>query len=341
MARGVFAGADGIVIKENTVPAVLPERYVRVATDYSTASVGTELSMLRRAREAGSEPFPLGYTAAGTVVEVGAGASFKPGQRVAVYGAPYVSHSEELVVPQTLAVALPDEVDSISGSTVGLGAIALHALHSAGATIGQHAVVVGLGILGIILARLAAAAGMFVCATDLKAERRLRVGDRRIQACEPQELRKLVTEATGGHGADVVFLTVGTADTALLTEAVELTRLRGTVSIVSDAAAELPREALFSREVRLIVPQAGGPGRYQADYEREARDYPYSEVRFTEGRNMADYIRLLQRGFLTVDRLLPPPIPLCCAREAYARLEIGESGDLTIVFSYGKEEKDV
>lgn len=340
MAHGIFASADGVVIRETAVPDVLPPRYVRVATEYSAASVGTELSMLRRARESKSAPIPIGYSAVGRVVEAGLGTALNVGQRAAVYGAPYVSHSGELVVPQTLAVPVPDTVDPLSASTVGLGAIALHALHSAEVEIGQHAVVIGLGILGIILARLAAAAGMFVYATDLKPERRERVNDPRIQVCEPHELQELVGQATGGHGADVVFLMVGSADTDLLTQAVEMTRLRGTVSIVSDADAKLPREALFSREVRLIVPQAGGPGRYRTEYEREARDYPYSEVRFTEGRNMADYIRLLERGFLTVSDLLPQPIPIEGAREAYDRLESGEGSDLTIVFTYGEEEKN-
>ena len=39
-----------------------------------------------------------------------------------------------------------------------------------------------------------------------------------------------------------------------------------------------------------------GPGRYDAVYEDEGHDYPIGYVRWTEGRNMEEYLRLLADG---------------------------------------------
>lgn len=335
MALGIFAGKDGVITLPVSIPKDLHVRYVRVRTEFSVASVGTELSAVRKMRASNkAELARLGYSASGTIIEAGSDSGYQIGQRVAVYGAPYTWHCGELLVPNTLVAPLPDTVDSISGATVGLGAIALHALHSAGIELGQHVVVIGLGVLGIILARLATAAGCFVYASEVRESRLEAVRQSPITACKPDDLARIVQEKTNGHGADIVFLMVGTAGTTLLKESVELARLRGTLSVVSDADSKLPREALFQREVRLLVPQAGGPGRYQLGYEREAQDYPYSEVRWTEGRNMKDYIRFLEKGFVTVEDLLPDPVELEEASNVFAQLESGKNTNITAVFRY-------
>ena len=56
-------------------------------------------------------PTPLGYSAAGTVIDAGEGVTeFRPGDRVACAGVGYASHAEVLSVPKNLCVKLPDKV---------------------------------------------------------------------------------------------------------------------------------------------------------------------------------------------------------------------------------------
>ena len=58
------------------------------------------------------EPLPLGYSAAGEVIAVGAGCEgvFRVGGRVAVGGAGLANHAEFNVVPRNLAHPIPDGV---------------------------------------------------------------------------------------------------------------------------------------------------------------------------------------------------------------------------------------
>ena len=61
-------------------------------------------------------PTPLGYSAAGVVIEVGTEVSgFSPGDRVACIGQGFASHAEYVSVPVNLAVKLPDSVSTEAG----------------------------------------------------------------------------------------------------------------------------------------------------------------------------------------------------------------------------------
>src|SRR4051812_2889961 len=107
MMKKIVAQNEKILLVDESIPAV-KKGYVLVQTSYSVISPGTELSMLSISRE---KTIPLGYSASGVVAEVGEGGSrFEIGQLVACYGAPYVAHSEYLLVPQTLCVPVPEEI---------------------------------------------------------------------------------------------------------------------------------------------------------------------------------------------------------------------------------------
>src|SRR4051794_3142242 len=81
------------------------------------------------------EPLPLGYSAAGEIVAVGAGleGAFRAGERVAVAGAGLANHAELNLVPGSLAVRLPEGLPDEAGAFATLGSIALHAARNLGA----------------------------------------------------------------------------------------------------------------------------------------------------------------------------------------------------------------
>ena len=106
------------------------------------------------------QPMPLGYSSAGTIVALGEDMSgFQVGDRVACSGGGYAVHAEYVTVPQNLLTRLPDEVDFDSAAFTTLGAISLHGFRLAKVGLGSSVVVIGLGLLGLLAAGIARAAG--------------------------------------------------------------------------------------------------------------------------------------------------------------------------------------
>ena len=70
----------------------------------------------------------------------------------------------------------------------------------------------------------------------------------------------------------------------------------GRVVVVGDVGLDLKRHDMYEKELELRMSTSYGPGRYDPVYEDEGRDYPYGYVRWTEGRNMEEYLRLLARA---------------------------------------------
>lgn len=290
-----------------------PPGHVRVRTLFSGVSAGTEQIILAASAAAESgEPRPLGYQLAGEIESVAEDLAeqFSPGERVACYGGPYVHHASAVNVPKSLLVKLPPNCDPVAASFCGLGAIALHAFRSADLRIGETAAVVGLGMLGNLIAQIARAAGCRVVACDMLESRRAVAESVGVPAvAEMGEMACRVWGLTGGHYADAVFLAVGNAGDDLVAEAVRLVRPRGRVLIVGTATAQLPREGLFAKEAMILVPRAAGPGRYDPSYEMEGRDYPYGYVRWTEHRNLEEFVRLLSTGSVQTTPMITDTAP--------------------------------
>ena len=48
---------------------------------------------------------------------------------------------------------------------------------------------------------------------------------------------------------------------------------------------------MYLKEIQLFMARAYGPGSYDPTSEREGRDYPEAYVRWTEHRNMEEFLR--------------------------------------------------
>ncbi|KRF08070.1 alcohol dehydrogenase [Paenibacillus sp. Soil766] len=322
---------DIIDLEEPTLEA----NYVLVETAFSAISPGTEM-LLKDMRS--NEPISLGYSAMGQVREVGTGISHvKKGDRVACYGSPFVRHAELLKVPKHLVVPLPEQVDAHEAAHVGLGAIAIHALRQADLRFGESVLVVGLGILGQIVCQIAEASANIVIGMDRVAERAEKLtasGSRFVFDGEEDMVRNL-PDITGGAGVDAVILCVGGGNSGMIDKALGWIRDKGKVVIVGDVSMAFNRELMFQKEAQILISRAGGPGRYLEDYERKGIDYPIGLVRWTEGRNMAEYIRLLAEGKLSIAPLISHILPLARIREAYDLYLEAPQQVLGVVVRYG------
>lgn len=311
---------------------------VLVETCYSAISSGTELLLNSMLIE---HAIPLGYSAMGVVKEIGEGIShLRRGQRVACYGSPYVRHAELLAVPKHLVVALPDECHSSEAAFVGIGAIAIHALRQADLRFGETVVVIGLGILGQIAGQIAEASGYRLIGFDLLAERCEKLSEAGAANVynSAKEVQCAIDFITQQQGADAVIICANGANAGIIDQALHWIRDRGKIVIVGDVKMDFDREVMFAKEAQMLISRAGGPGRYDETYERKAVDYPIGYVRWTEGRNMAEFIRLLAERRISVQMLITHEMDLPSLSEAYELLRESPRDVLGILVDYGKEQ---
>ena len=285
-------------------------------------------------------PTPLGYSCAGTVLEVGEGVEeFRRGDRVACAGSGYASHAEIVRVPRNLAVKIPAGVDLESASFVALGGIALEALRLARVSLGETVVVLGLGLLGQIAVQLLRAAGCHVLAMDvqpLKAEMARHHGAE-AAVTEYSRLGTLCGERTADQGADAVIIFAATPSNEPLEQAAALCRERGRVVAAGLVGLEVPRKAFYEKELEFAVSRAWGPGVYDPLYTDKGRDYPRAYARWTAGRNMEEFLGQMATGAVRLDALITHRFPIDRSLEAYEMILRGGEPFIGVLLTYSAE----
>jgi len=263
---------------------------------------------------------PLGYSSAGEVIEVGELAGgFRVGDLVACAGVGFATHAEYAYVPTNLAVRLPQGVDPRHGAFGTLGAIALQGIRRAELTPGERVVVIGLGLIGQITAQVLRAYGFPVLGLDVNAAR--------VEQAEAwgidhaAMIANAETEAddfSDGYGADAAIITASTVSSDPIALAGRILRERGRVAAVGDVGLNVPRRDYYAKELDLRISRSYGPGRYDPSYEDHGLDYPLAYARWTEKRNIEEYVRLLSTDRIDVESITTRVYPVGEALEAYA-----------------------
>ena len=283
------------------------------------------------------EPNALGYSLSGVVLEACDDAPAAPGELVACAGAGLASHSQVVSVPRLLCARVPEGVPAEDAAYGTVASIALHGVRLAEAGLGDVVAVIGLGLVGQLSLELAAAAGSVPIGVDPDPDRvELARAAGFYATTDAGELESEALRLTDGRGADGVLVTAASKESGPLATGTTVARERAVVCIVGDVAIESPRAPLFAKELKLVVSRSYGPGRYDARYERDGVDYPAGYVRWSEGRNLAEVLRLMAAGSLRPSRLTTHVVDLEQGAEAYALLDGGEPS-LGILLRYPEE----
>jgi threonine dehydrogenase-like Zn-dependent dehydrogenase len=195
------------------------------------------------------QPMALGYSSAGTIVALGAGMEgFKVGQRVACAGGGYAVHAEYNVVPRNLLTPLPKNVDSESAAFTTLGAIALHGFRLAEPQIGESVAVIGMGLLGLLAAQIATAAGCNVLGIDVDTARIALAASLGLQAVHRAEAEVSASAFTSQRGFDAILICADTPSN----DPVELAALiaRDRARVVSRFRARYITKKKFPSSIR-------------------------------------------------------------------------------------------
>ena len=290
------------------------------------------------------ESLPLGYSAAGDVIAVGAGleGAFRVGDRVAMAGAGIANHAELNAVPRNLVARIPDGVSDEEACYGTVGAIALHAARNTGAGLGDVVAVIGCGLVGQLAARFLTLAGARVVALDYADDRlELAANLGAETVAKPDgDAANLVRGMNGGLGADAVLIAAATSSNEPFELAADLARDRARVVLVGLTGTEFPYAPFMQKELNIVVSRSYGPGRYDPDFEGRGVKYPEGWVRWTETANLEETLRLMtpdrpQR--LDVNPFTTHRFALDKAEAAYALVTISAERHLGVVLTYGAD----
>jgi predicted dehydrogenase/threonine dehydrogenase-like Zn-dependent dehydrogenase len=312
------------------------KRVLRVARDQGL------IRTVQRVRGQLAAGLPTGYSAAGVVTELGDNVvGFSVGDRVACAGAGAANHAEFICVPVNLAVKIPDSVSLEHASTATLGAIALQGVRRAAPTLGETIGVMGLGIIGQLTVQLLRASGCRVVGVDLDSRRvatALRSGITHGIDAASESFVERVTKLTDGFGADAVIVTASTGTSDVIHEAMQACRKKGRVVVVGDVGLNLRRSDMYEKELDFLISTSYGPGRYDTRYEEDGLDYPLPYVRWTENRNLEEYLRLVADGAVSLDALDSRSYPIEDAPAAYALLSEPGPKPLLVTLRYANTD---
>lgn len=277
-------------------------------------------------------PLIMGHEASGEIAAVGAGVSrFAPGLRVTFdsmiscgrclfcrRGRPnlcedrmvlgvscgdYRRHgafAEYVAVPESVVFSVPDVLPYDEAAMVEPVSVAVHAVNRSGVTLGDTAVVVGAGMIGLLTIQALRTAGCGrIIAVDLAADRLALAAalgaDETIESGADTDVPALIREKTGGLGADIVMEAVG-AD-ATVTVALESVRKGGTVTLIGNIAptVNFGLQSVVTREISVLGSCAS------------SNDYPAC-------------LELMARGSIRVAPILSVSAPLERGPEMFDRL---------------------
>ena len=369
--RRVIDRRGRVLVADLPVPHVGPDQ-VLVQSHYSLISSGTEMGTLAKTpaelvRQTISDPWmrhvvkqtvlatgpsqtarrvwhemitprEIGYSGAGTVLALGDRVEgLEIGQTVAYaasghaeVAAPYINH----VVP------VPDGVDLRHAAFVTVGGIAMQSLRRADLKFGETVAIYGLGLVGQLCASIAKAAGCVVVGIDINPkanELATAAGAALVVNPSEPEWKRRVLDFTGKNGVDATIICARSDSQEIINSAMEITRRQGRVVIVGYVKLDIHPKNFLYREIDLRYSRAYGPGSYDTNYEKGRVDYPFGYVRWTEKRNLEEFIRLVAAGAVNPEPLIAGVYPVERAQEPFDAIRERTLPGVAALISYGPD----
>lgn len=287
-------------------------------------------------------PIVMGHEAAGSVSRVGANVTaFKPGDRVTFdstvsCGTCYFcrrgdlnlcdrrevlgvstgefrrngAFAEFVAVPQHIVYALPDNLPFEHAALIEAVSVAVHSVDITPVRLGDTAVVVGSGMIGLLVVQALRLAGcariIAIDIDDAKLVKAKEMGADDVFNSKKTDAVAGVRALTGGRGAELAIECMGA--TAPIQTALAAVRKGGSLTLVGNAspAIELPLQSVVSRQIR-VYGSCASNGEYPA------------------------CIELISRGAIRVEPLISATAPLDEGASWFQRLYSHEPNLMKVI----------
>jgi len=218
--------------------------------------------------------------------------------------------AEYVAVPQIILYRLPEAVSYEQAAMVEACSIAFHAVRRARVELGNTAVVVGVGMIGLLVVQALRTAGcgqiIAVDLDDQKLEMALQLGADAGFNSSQSDIANLIRDRTDGQGADLTYEVVGVTSAFRL--ALNSLRKGGSLILVGNISPEvtLPLQSAVTREITLYG-SCASRGEYPA------------------------CLQMIQLGAINVDALISNVAPLAEGASWFKRLYEKEAGLMKVI----------
>jgi len=327
----VFPAPGNVTIEDRPRPVPRPGE-VLIKTHRTLVSTGTELTVLSGDFPSDSEwadygtfPFEPGYNNVGVVVEVGDDVAPEwVGRRVASYG----THAAYVAAATQSVHMVPDELTDDQATFFTIGEIVMNGIRRSKVTLGETAVVYGLGLLGQLTVQLSALCGARpVIGVDVAPLRLDALPAAANVVAVDGGLRDVAAEVnrlTRGRMADVVFEVTG--DPEAIPQEFTVLRPQGRFVVLSS-----PRgPALLDLHDLCNAPSYTIIGAHNSSHPEVATpDNPW-----TKQRNVELFFDLVVAGDVDVDSLISHTAPLAQGPDLYRMLLESRGEALGVILAW-------
>ncbi|MGI9585192.1 MAG: zinc-dependent alcohol dehydrogenase [Acidimicrobiia bacterium] len=280
MQAVVLTGPNAIEVRDVPMPTAAGEAIVRID---QAGICGTDSKIVKGVIPA-RYPLVMGHEMSGEVVESAPGGEIPAGTRVIIDPAIFCNSCdvcigdkrnlcrrggllgrdmdgtfcEYVTAGEVYLHVIPDCLDRDTEALLQVLGTVVHAQRTVSPLPDETAVVIGLGVSGLLQLQMLAARGVSVIGVTRSAwKRELADTFGAAATCPPDQAEDLVQEMTNGEGASVVVESVGSEQT--LAQAIELAGYAGEIVLFgtfSSGSGALPYYQLYLKELTIYNPRA-------------------------------------------------------------------------------------
>ncbi|MGQ8335462.1 galactitol-1-phosphate 5-dehydrogenase [Sunxiuqinia sp. A32] len=218
--------------------------------------------------------------------------------------------ADYVTIPQHILYKIPDEVSFEQAAMVEPVAVAMHALNLTKPEVGESAIVVGVGMIGLFIVQLLKVAGCSkIIAVDLDDDKLKLAEELGATHCinsNDEKLYDIIQALTENRGADHAFEAVGIAPTVKLS--IQNVRKGGTVTLLGNLSPEIdfPLQSVVTRQIK-VQGSCAIAGEYPA------------------------VLDLIAAGKINVEALISAKVPLSEGNDWFQRLYKKEKGLIKVI----------
>lgn len=342
MVKTVFADKDRkILIEESSLPPT-GENQVKVKTEYSYISAGTELTAIQMGEAVSIvkevEHKPLGYSISGYVTETGSNVKHvKKGEPVACIGAG-AYHATEVLVAKNLVIPVPEGCPMPEASMSAMGCFALEGIRKAGIDFGENVLIVGGGLMGQLASQYASLSAGKVILIEKNRKRLEKLDDKICGLYADDDVWDKISGMTAPTGVEKAIFCLGgnvteTFDNVKKVMCKSPDGIQQGSIVFSGGATITVSLASPSGNLKILSSAKAGPGYRDAEFENGA-DYPNAYVKWTVKRNVEVILQAIADKKLHMEKLITHTYKFQDALQAYEKLAEPDTDALGVLLKY-------